>query len=222
MNITSNPNKTCAIIPFYNEEKTIAEIINRTLNFVNTVIAVNDGSTDNSKNNLPDNKNIIYLENFVNEGKGTALNRGFTESLKNNYEITIAIDADLQHLPEKIPEFISTLDNFHIVIGNRLNDIKTMPLQRILSNKLTSFLLSKKTGQQILDSQCGYRAYRTEILKDILPQYPGYEAESEILINASRRNYKIGFVNIPTIYGEEKSKMNPFDAIAGFIKTMFL
>jgi glycosyltransferase involved in cell wall biosynthesis len=222
LNTISNQNNNCAIIPFYNEEETIAEVINRTLNYVDYVIVINDGSTDNSRKNIPQSNRIIYLGHKDNYGKGAALTKGFLESIKNNFELTITIDADLQHLPEKIPDLISALSMYNIVIGNRLNDIKDMPVQRILSNKLTSFLLSRKTGQKIFDSQCGFRGYHTKILKNILPKSQGYEAESEILINAARNNYKIGSVSIPTIYGEENSKMNSLLAIKGFIKTLFM
>ncbi len=222
MSITSNQNKTCAIIPFYNDERTIAEIVNRTLNFVEVLIVVNDGSTDNSKNNVPKNDKIIYLENRINEGKGVALNKGFKESIKNSFEFTITLDADLQHIPEKIPDIISALSNYDIAIGNRLDDLSDMPLHRILSNKISSGLLSLKTGQKIIDSQCGFRGFRTKILNNILPQFPGYEAESEILINAARKNYKIGFVPIPTIYSDEKSKIRPFQIIFSFFKTLFI
>jgi glycosyltransferase involved in cell wall biosynthesis len=222
LSITSNQNKTCAVIPFYNEERTIAEVINRALNFVNAVIAVNDGSTDNSKKNVPKNERIICLENIVNEGKGVALNKGFAESTKRGFEFTITLDSDLQHIPDKIPDFILALNNYDIVIGNRLNDLSDMPLHRILSNKISSGLLSLKTGQKILDSQSGFRGFRTKILNDILPSFSGYEAESEILINAARKNYKIGFVPIPTIYADEKSKIKPVQIIFSFFKTLFI
>ena len=222
MNTTSSQNKTCAIIPFYNEERTIAEIINRTLNFVDVVIAVNDGSTDNSKKNVPEDERIIYLENNVNEGKGVALNKGFAESTERDFEFTITLDSDLQHVPDKIPDIISALSNYDIIIGNRLNDLSDMPFHRILSNKISSGLLSLKTGQKILDSQSGFRGFRTKILNDILPRFPGYEAESEILINAARKNYKIGFVPIPTIYADEKSKIKPIQIVFSFFKTLFI
>jgi len=222
LSIISNQNKTCAVIPFYNEERTIADIINRTLNFVDVVIAVNDGSTDNSKNNVPNNEKIIYFENEVNKGKGVALNKGFVECTKRDFEYTITLDSDLQHIPDKIPDIISALSNYDIVIGNRLNDLSDMPFLRILSNKISSGLLSLKTGQKILDSQSGFRGFRTEILNDILPHFAGYEAESEILINAARKNYKIGFVPVPTIYADEISKIKPVQIIFSFLKTLFI
>ena len=98
---------------------------------------------------------------------------------------------------------------------------KDMPFQRILSNKITSALLTIKTGQQIIDSQCGYRAYKIDLLKEVKSYSFGYEAESEMIIYSARANYKIGWVDISTIYGNEKSKMNPVNAILGFIKILF-
>jgi hypothetical protein len=96
-----------------------------------------------------------------------------------------------------------------------------MPLQRRLSNKLTSFFLTIKTGQNILDSQCGYRAYRTEVLRSVKTLFWGFEAESEILVKAAKNGFKIGFVDIPTIYGYENSKMRPVQAIIGFLRVLF-
>ena len=86
---------------------------------------------------------------------------------------------------------------------------------------LTSFLLSRKTGQKIIDSQCGFRAYRLEVIKNIQTNYLGFEAESEMIIKVAKRGFKIVFVDVPTIYGNEKSKMKPFQAIFGFLRVLF-
>lgn len=222
MNIISNQNKICAIIPFYNEKKTIAEVISRTLNFVDTVIAVDDGSTDDSSAYVNVTDNIILLKHNTNEGKGSALNTGFKTSIENNYRLTITLDADLQHPPEEIPKFIYALNEYDIVIGNRLSDLSDMPVQRIFSNKISSGLLTLKTGQKIIDSQCGFRGFRTKILDGILPHFKGYEAESEILIKAAKKKYTIGFISIPTVYGNEKSKIRGTQLIFAFLKTLFI
>jgi glycosyltransferase involved in cell wall biosynthesis len=220
LNNISGKNKVCAVIPFFNEKKTIREIINRTLSYVDLIITVNDGSTDNSCEEIPQNENVILLSYPRNQGKGFALKTGFLESIKYKTDITITIDADLQHIPEKIPALILGLENNDIVIGNRLDDLRKMPLQRIISNKLTSLLLSIKTKQKLPDTQSGFRAYRTKILQDILPKFTGFEAESEMLVKAAERNYKINFVPVPTIYADETSKMRSMQAIIGFIKVL--
>jgi hypothetical protein len=127
----------------------------------------------------------------------------------------------LQHNPASIPALFSGLDSFDLVLGNRLKDISEMPFQRIMSNKLASFLLSKKTGMNIIDSQCGFRAFNVEVLKKAHTRSNGYEAESEIIILAARAGFKIGFTEVQTIYGNEKSKMNPVKVIFGFLKVLF-
>ncbi len=222
MNSYSKKNKICAVIPFYNEQESVEKIIRQTLNFVDFVIAVDDGSIDNSVNEIPKSEEIILLSFKKNNGKGFALKAGFKESIKLNSSYTITLDADFQHPPELIPKLVSNLAYYDIVIGNRLTDTRSMPLQRIASNKLTSFLLSLKTNTKLIDTQCGFRGFKTDILKNILPSFNGYEAESEILVKASRKSYKIGFIDIPTIYGNEKSKMNSIRTINGFLKVLFI
>jgi len=221
LNNSKQKTKVCAVIPFYNEKDFLSDVVSETLIFVDKIFAVNDGSTDGSEKTVANLERVQVISLNRNYGKGYALRIGFNESIKQNYSTVITLDADKQHTPAFIPEFISQLTTFEIVIGNRLNDTKDMPIQRILSNKITSSLLSVKTGQKILDSQCGYRAYKTEVLKKVKSFSVGYEAESEFIVYAARDGYKIGFVNISTIYGNEKSKMNPVKAILGFIKILF-
>lgn len=214
-------NKVCAIIPFYNEISSLKDVVQNTLLFVDKVFAVNDGSSDDSEKTIEGLKNIEILTFRSNCGKGFALQKGFDKSIEQDFDIIITIDADNQHFPATIPVLIENLNPYDIVIGNRLNDTKKMPLQRVFSNKITSALLSYKTKQKILDSQCGFRAYKSKVLKTIRTTYNGYEAESEIIVKAASKGFKIGFVDIPTIYGGEKSKMNPVKSIIGFIKVFF-
>lgn len=220
MNRLNQKVKVCAVIPFYNEKNFLFDVVSETLNFVDFIIAVNDGSSDGSEKTIVNLNRVQVISLNRNYGKGYALQVGFNECIKNNFDIVFTLDADKQHDPAFIPDFISQINTFDIVIGNRLTDTSDMPMQRIISNKITSFLLSVKTGQNIFDSQCGYRAYNINVLKLIKTFSVGYEAESEILISAAKKDFKIGFVKIPTIYGNEKSKMNSFSAILGFIKVL--
>ncbi len=222
MNSISKENKICAVIPFYNSGKTIGDVLSQTIKHVNVIFAIDDGSNDDYKTKLGSlNSSVINVISLGrNRGKGYALSRGFEQSIKTNSLYTITLDADLQHDPAFIPRFIDKLETYDIVIGNRLNDMKNMPPQRKLSNKLTSFMLSLKTRTKIIDSQCGFRAFKTSILKNIMPQSSGFEAESEILINAAKQGYKIGFIEIPTIYSSEKSKIKAVKTILGFIKIL--
>lgn len=217
-----NKNSIAAVIPFFNECKTINQIIHGTLKYVDCVIIVDDGSTDDYYDKIPNIDNVILLKYDVNRGKGFALSEGLKLGVEKGFEKLITIDADLQHNPDEIPILLSGLNEFDIIIGNRLGNLNDMPFQRILSNKITSFLLSLKTGQKIVDSQCGFRAYNSNVINAVKTTYSGYEAESEMIIRSSRIGFKIAFVDISTIYGNEKSKMNPVKVIFGFIKILFI
>ena len=219
--ISKSTKLVCAVVPFYNEKETIDLVLDETIKYVKFIIAVNDGSSDDSYQTARKKSDIKIIDLDKNYGKGKALRVGFEEAISSDFQFVITLDADLQHEPKYIPKLIEGLSSFDIVIGNRLNDLKGMPLQRKLSNKLTSFFLTVKTGQKILDSQCGYRAYRIEVLKNVRTTYSGFEAESEILVKAAKKGFKIGFVDIPTIYGNEKSKMQPVRAILGFMRVLF-
>jgi len=222
LNRSNNINKIAAVIPFYNESKTINEVIEKTLRHVNYIYAVDDGSTDNSSQKITSRENVFIIRNPVNCGKGYALKTGMKKAIDEGFNKIVTLDADLQHNPDEIPSFLAGLKDYHIVIGNRLKDLSEMPMQRRMSNKISSKLLSIKTGQKIIDSQCGFRAYRSEVIENIKTEKNGYEAESEILIKSSRLDYKIGFVNISTIYGEENSKMNGLKTTIDFIRLLFL
>lgn len=219
--INKNSNSVCAVIPFYNEKDNLQISLTETLKYVQFIIAVNDGSDDDTYVHLDNQSKIKFINLDRNYGKGKALSVGFDEAVSAGFENVITLDADRQHEPKYIPEFIEGLRSFDIVIGNRLKNLKGMPVQRRLSNKLTSFFLTVKTGQNILDSQCGYRAYKAEVLRKVKTDFSGFEAESEILVKAAKKGFKIGFVDIPTIYGNEKSKMRPVQAIVGFLKVLF-
>lgn len=212
---------TCAIIPFYNEKETINTVISEALKYVDFVYAVNDGSTDGFQFELTNSSGLEIINLDKNYGKGKGLSAGFEAAISSNFEIIVTIDADLQHKPDYIPKLIEGLQKFDIIIGDRLKNLKGMPIQRRLSNKLTSFLLTVKTGQEIIDSQCGFRAYKSEVLKEVKTILPGFEAESEILVKAARKDFKIGFVDIPTIYENQNSKMRPVQAIIGFLRVLF-
>lgn len=215
------PIRCTAVIPFYNESRFLPSLIPAVSPYVNKIILINDGSTDSSLSSIPEDEKIILISYNKNCGKGYALNCGFRKSIELASEFTVTLDADMQHKPEYIPAFIAKISDYDVVIGNRLHEVKNMPFQRILSNRITSLLLSAKTGASITDSQCGYRAYRTAILKDILPDFTGFEAESEILVRAARKGYRIGSVNIPSIYADEQSKIKPMESIRGFLRVLF-
>lgn len=215
-------NNICVVLPIYNEVKHLDKLIPEIHKYTDQLICVDDGSTDGTTEKLKKYDYIKLISLEKNMGKGKALYYGLSESISSGSDVTITLDADGQHDPALIPTFISENSFCDFVIGNRMNDLGKMPLQRIVSNRITSWLLSKKLRVKIIDSQSGFRSFSTSKLKNILPSSSGFEAETEMIIKAAKLNYKIRNVNIPTIYNDNKSKINPIKTIIGFIKVYLL
>ena len=208
------------IIPAYNAEKRIADVIKQVkIHVDDNIILINDGSTDSTAT-IAKNENVIVLSHTSNRGKGAALRTGFSQAMALNWKGVITIDADGQHNPEYIPKFIEyfKLTGADIIIGSRMANLKSMPFHRVLSNKITSKLLSWRIGQKIIDSQCGYRFICTDVFKKIDLFTSHYETESEILIRGGLAGFKIDFIDIDTIYKNEPSSINLYIDTWRFIK----
>lgn len=214
--------KHIILIPAYNAAEHLPELFKRIkkIDKLENVLLINDGSTDQTLE-ICKKHNIETINLSNNQGKGSALKKGFKAILeKGDIDFFLTVDADLQHDVDYIPSFIKKMDSSKadIVIGNRLHDKVNMPKSRIFSNTVTSWLVSKLAGQKVIDSQSGYRLIKTDVLKNINLIYDKYEMESELLIKASREEFKIDAVPIPTIYNGEKSSINVFLDTYRFIK----
>ncbi len=209
-----------ALIPAYNAEKTIKLVIGelKSISEVANIIVVNDGSSDNTKN-IVTNLETFYLEHEGNLGKGAALKTGFKKALELNTNVIVTLDADCQHKPKELIKLIDELlkRKLDLVIGSRLSNTKEMPFHRLVSNRVTSKLISWRVGLDISDSQSGFRAIRTKVLKNINLQSNRYELESELLIKAALFGFKIGFTNIKTIYPKNQPSSIKFTDILRFV-----
>jgi glycosyltransferase involved in cell wall biosynthesis len=212
--------KTLVIIPAHNEAKTISNLISQILALNLDIVIIDDGSTDATAL-IAEQLRVPVIRNPQNLGKGASLIRGFEYFLKNDYDACIIMDADGQHLPEDIPNFVETAmknESAGIIIGNRMADLKNMPFIRILTNKFMSWLLSGISGQKVYDSQCGFRLIRREALEQLSLKTSKFEIESEIIIEAGRSGVKIESIPIQTIYRKERSHINPFIDTFRFFK----
>lgn len=221
MSNSQDKSNIAGVIPFYNETETLNKVLKKAESYCDIIIAVDDGSTNNYYGFIQTSGKTYLLKHSRNYGKGAALRTGIGKALQKDVDYIITLDSDGQHDVDIIPNFIQALDEYDVVIGNRMNDISKMPIHRRMSNYLTSYLLSRKLGIKILDSQSGFRAFRSGKIKNILPETNGFEAETEMLIKAAKNNLKIGFVNIPTIYSTEKSKMKSWKTTKNFLKLLF-
>ena len=198
------------LIPAYNAEKTLPLLTRQLLQLKQPpgkIWVIDDGSNDGTSSCV--NHPSIKLRHIQeNHGKGFALRRGFADFLKNSSaEYIICMDADLQHPVESVTAVVDRLNRKQekIIIGNRDKSARVMPLARVLSNKITSFILSGLTKQNIQDSQCGFRAIHRHVLEDIQLEENGFQLESEFILRAADSGWKIDFIEIPTIYNGSHS-----------------
>ncbi len=200
--------RIAAVIPVYNEEKTIAFLVRRAMSYVDKVVVVDDGSTDASAARAKEaGAHVVSLGR--NTGKANALRQGFKEV--QGYDVVVTLDGDMQHSPEEIPDLVECIRRgSDLCIGSRfLAGAAQMPLQRRLSNRITSMIISLLAGQRITDPQSGFRAIRGDKLAQLELKAERYAIEHVMILEAARRGFKISEVPIATIYGEEKSYIHP-------------
>jgi glycosyltransferase involved in cell wall biosynthesis len=200
----------CVLIPAFNEEKTISKVVQGCRQYVRDVIVVDDGSSDRT-GDLAREAGATVITHDVNRGKGAGLKTGFDYILAGKWDGLIVVDADGQHDWNEIPKIIKTTmdDNAGITIGSRMSNVKRMPIHRKASNMLTSWIISKLAGQYVPDSQCGFRLIRSIILRELSLSTDNFEMESEMIIIAARKGFKISYVPIRTIYIEGRSRIGP-------------
>ncbi|KAA3617466.1 MAG: glycosyltransferase family 2 protein [Calditrichaeota bacterium] len=201
------------LIPAYNSQSSIGELIDQIIKIENkpdAIIVVNDGSKDNTSE-IANSKNVIVYDSIKNYGKGNALKKGFEIFIsKTESDYVLCMDADLQHEPASINSFLKKTTNNAkpVVVGKRDFKIGQMPFLRYLSNTFTSAILSKISGQNIEDSQCGFRLIKRDIIKQVKTKENGFQFESEFLIECAKKKIEINFVSIPTIYNNSASNIS--------------
>ncbi len=211
--------KPCALIPALNEENNIGKVVTGALRHVTKVIVVDDGSADGTARASRDAgaEVVIHGRNF---GKGAALRSGLAKAFEEGYDPVVILDADGQHDCREIPLFMEAAraQAADIVVGNRMGETERMPRLRYLTNRITSFFVSRLAGQRIPDSQCGFRLINEKAFRTIRLETSRYETESEMLIEAARAGCRIGSVPIRTIYGVETSRIHPLTDTVRFIR----
>jgi glycosyltransferase involved in cell wall biosynthesis len=216
--------RTLVIIPCKNLEAHIAKVVRkvRDLGLGLDVLVVDDGSTDETGETARA-AGAAVVAHPRNMGKGAALATGFRYAVAQGYDAVITMDGDEQHDPASIPRFLETMSDgaYDVVVGSRMDAVRDMPPIRIWTNRTTSRIVSRLAGQDIPDSQSGYRALRTAVVDGMRLVTSRYDTESEILIRAGRRGFSIGAVPIESIYTDGVSHINPFVDTLRFIRLVW-
>ncbi|MDD3726170.1 MAG: glycosyltransferase family 2 protein [Candidatus Ratteibacteria bacterium] len=220
-------NKEIAVlIPAHNEERTIGWLVAGLKNRFETVIVVDDGSSDRT-GLLAEEGGAIVLKHPVCQGKGEALKTGFRYILREagNISAILTMDGDGQHQIEDTEIFERAYyrnKGISIWVGKRKIKGTEMPFIRQLTNISMSLIISFFAFQWVPDTQCGFRLIKKDVVGNIHLLTSHFETESELLIKASWKRYRIGAVPITTVYSKEKSKISPVRDTLRFFKMLLV
>jgi glycosyltransferase involved in cell wall biosynthesis len=191
------------VLPAFNADATVAGVVASVRRHMGEVfiLAVDDGSTDTTRGVLKRScDHVICFDS--NRGKGAALRSAF-EYVAEHFprSAVITLDADGQHDASFAPSLLKALDSADIVIGTREIGCPTVPPHRRIANMLSTAATCAVTRLRLTDSQSGFRALRGEVVAAIDARGDRYEYETDFIVRASHRGYRISEVAVPTIYG---------------------
>jgi glycosyltransferase involved in cell wall biosynthesis len=220
--MTENKSKIAAVIPAYNEEKHIGDVVRRTRQKLDDVLVVDDGSADKTADRAREAGAEVTVHE-INRGKGETIKTGLRHWLDRQFDLVIILDADGQHRPEEIERFVTaalSADEPKLILGTRMNDVSSMPLIRRIVNRWMSERISAACGQEIPDTQCGFRMLHRQLIPELLSGSARFDYETEMLIIASRKGFRIASVPISTVYSDEVSSIHPVRDTIRFFKLM--
>lgn len=206
-----------ALIPAYEEATRIGPVVQGALAHL-PVVVVDDGSRDETAAVASD-AGATVIRQMPNQGKGAALRRGFRHALDAGCRAVVTLDADGQHDPAEIPQFLEAWERARapLVIGART--FREMPFVRRLANVLGTATFSWAVGRHVADNQSGYRLIAAPLMRRLLDsRETGFEFEVEMITTAIRAGMPIEWVPIRTIYGGEESHIRPVHHVSNFLR----
>lgn len=211
----------CVVMATYNNEKSLAKILNEVLTYTTDVIVVNDGSTDSTNAILLQYPQITLLHFKRNKGKGRALKEGFKKARALGFNFAITLDTDGQHFPDDIPVFVEALKNSEdkniFFIGDRNMNHADVLAKSAKGNRISTFWVRTFTGLNLQDSQSGFRLYPIKQMDKIRWLYwtNKFEFETEVIIKNHWRGTEVKNIPIKIVYPKDRvSHFRPFKDIA--------
>lgn len=207
------------VVPAYNEGKLIDKVLITMPDFVDTIIAVNDGSSDDTRqrimNRALQDKRIVLYDHPQNKGLGQSLIDGYKKAVELKLDVTAVMAGDAQMAPEDLYDVVIPVvrDETDYVKGSRLlveGVRERMPKYRFIGNNILTLLTKFATGYwHVVDPQCGYTAISLKAISTIPIEtmIKGYGYNAHILYMLNLQNYRVKDVKVQPVYGEEVSKI---------------
>ncbi|MDN5275165.1 MAG: hypothetical protein JWP06_1066 [Candidatus Saccharibacteria bacterium] len=201
--------KVCIVIPSYNEEAVIGDVIDGVMNIFKKsaydfdIVCIDDGSRDKTAS-IAQKHGAIVIRHILNIGAGGATATGLSYAQQSGYDVAATMDADGQHAPEDVLKGVKILikDDADLIIGSRLITTEGMSRVKIIGNKGLSFVTYILFGINSTDSQSGLRIFSRKALVSLRWKTSGYEFCSEMLWRAKQQKMKISEYSIQAIYTE--------------------
>jgi len=214
----------CVLVPTYNNEQTLAQVISDIAAFTHQVIVVNDGSTDGTPGILRQFPFIHKLEYTPNRGKGHALKQGFRYALELGYRYAITIDSDGQHYATDLPLFLDAAREApgSLLIGARNMDQEHVPGKSSFGNRFSNFWFWVETGHSLPDTQSGYRLYPLEPLRSMKFFTRKYEFEIETPVRLSWKGVAVRPVPVSVYYPPAAERITHFRPFRDFTRISIL
>ena len=222
--------KVCAIIPAYNEEKTIANVVEKVKEYVDDVFVIDDGSHDNTVIEAR-KAGARVISHPLNRGVGAALRTGYAIAIKEGYDYLVQIDADGQHNPDHIEHMLklATDEDIDMLIASRFlnSSYRNFSLLRVAGIIFFSRLVSLLGSVKITDVTSGFRVYKVKALQK-LGELPDTNWAITQTLEAAIKGLKIKEVSSEMYRRKEgKSQFNvktfikyPFRAIESCLRVL--
>lgn len=201
------------IIPVYNHERMIGEVIRLALKLGLPLFVIDDGSTDSTPDILSKISGITVLRHPVNLGKGAALCTGFAAALAQNCDWAVTIDGDGQHHPDDAKNLLLALEDNRrvIVVGRRQGMVgKNVPWSSRFGRGFSNFWVWASGGPLIKDSQSGFRLYPLPEALHLGVTSRRYQFEVEILVRAKRQGIDTIEVPVEVVYQGKRERVSHF------------
>ena len=215
--------KLVVVIPAYNEEKHIGQVIDGVKKYTKNIVVVDDASKDKT-GEIAREKGAHVYRHIINRGLGGALGTGIKAALLEGADVIVTLDADGQHDPDDIPKLLELIvkGEADVVIGSRFIRKQKLPFIRRVANYLFNIITMLLFGVFVTDSQSGMRAFTKKAARKIKILTDGMEVSSEIIKEVRANKLRGREVPIKAIYTSYSlSKGQSFGAaIRTFIKLL--